>query len=201
MDKSFSLHDYAMGEKSFRDWQSKQDEALDEVALKKRRTELYALINKVIDKELNDSDKHLVTLHWYEEKSVSEIAALLHLDKTTVYRRLSKITDTIYDKLKYAVEYHFGEGTSKHIRPIIKNEGSFFYQAPADSAGKRLKNLRLRYGLTVEQASKMSAVPLARLWDIEQENIVPVSDDIARLSRFYGESCDFIIFGERRSIQ
>ncbi len=201
MDNTYTSHDYAMSEKSFREWQRKQDEALDESALRRRRTELYALVNKVINRELSDEDRQLVIFHWYEDKSVSEIAALLHLDKTTVYRRLNRITDTIYDKLKYAVEYHFDEATSQSIRPIIKNDGPFFYTAPADSAGKRLKNLRRRYGLSIEQVSKMSSIPVTRLWNIEQENVKPVSEDIATLSRLYSESCDFIIFGERRDMQ
>jgi RNA polymerase sigma factor (sigma-70 family) len=68
------------------------------------------LVKKVIQNELDESEKELVRLYHYERHTLREIAGLIGSSPSTVCRRLDKIHRKMYTYLKYAAELHFGRG-------------------------------------------------------------------------------------------
>ena len=76
-------------------WQAQQNIDIDDYILRRRRRELNELVRKVIKNELCEKDRLLVALHWYKGKSKDEIADIMGIDRSTVFRRFDKINDII----------------------------------------------------------------------------------------------------------
>ena len=47
--------------------------------MRKRKTELYALVRRVIKNELDEAQQEIVRLYWYEGKTFSEISEIMKL--------------------------------------------------------------------------------------------------------------------------
>lgn len=56
---------------------------------------------KVIRNELTPRQRQIVTMYYYDGKGVSEIAAVLELDVSTVSRTLKRARERIYTFMKY----------------------------------------------------------------------------------------------------
>jgi len=69
-ENSFTACELAEARRAFSLWQSKADETIDEYTLRKRKTELYALVRAVIKNELDETQQKFVQLYWYERKSL-----------------------------------------------------------------------------------------------------------------------------------
>ena len=195
---SFYQADIEGAKTAFRHWQSTQNETIDEYLLRKRKIELNCLVNKVIEAELTDKDKEIVNLHWYQGKSINEAAEVLGIDRSNVSRRLDKINNIIYDKLKYAIAYRYGKDYSSSVRMIIKNKDALCLIAEDfDSPAKRIKNLRKSQGFSLEDTKAMTGIGIKRIEAIESgERELSVSD-IIRFATAFKTSGDYIIFGKK----
>ena len=121
-ENSFYKSDYENAKEAFSKWQSKQHESIDDYLMRKRKVELLSLVREVIENELEETDKDIVRFHWYLGKSITETAELIGSSRSSVSRRLDKINDIIYEKLKYALHYRYGKDFSASARLIIKNK-------------------------------------------------------------------------------
>lgn len=192
---SFSGEDYLLAQEAFSSWQSKTHENVEDYILRQRKSELNQLVKKVIRNELSSTDRLLVELHWYQELSQREVAQRTGLDPSTVSRRLSRISDTIYEKLKYALEYRYGTGFSEKARLIIKNKDALFsYQEP-EALSKRVKKLRREQFLTEKEVSEMTGITEQRLKEIENAGKEMTVTEAKKLSICFRTSADYIIFG------
>ena len=115
-NNSFNKSDYENAQLAFSLWQSKQQETIDEYLMRKRKIELNCLVRQVIENELCAIDKTIVQLHWYRGKTVNETAEAIGIDRSNISRRLDKINDIIYDKLKYAIQYRYGKDYSSSVK-------------------------------------------------------------------------------------
>lgn len=192
---SFEKEEYLLAKEAFAAWQSKAHESLDEYILRQRKCELNELVNKVIKEELSPTDRLIVELHWYQGRSKSEIARKLAIEPSTVSRRLEKITDTIYDKLKYAIEYRYGSPFTSKARLIIKSKDAFFSYSEPKVLSLRIKQLRMKQGLTVKDVSDMTGIAEKTLKAIEEKGRELTGTEIKKLSVFYGTTADYILFG------
>lgn len=199
MENSFTFQDYITTRESYERWERSKAETADEYALRRRKIELYALVNEVINNELNDNERELVRLHWYENISATDIAEIYGVDKTTVYRRLDRITDIIYDKLKYAIQYRYGSDYAKAVKPIIKTKGSELFSANPDNTGERIRNLRMCQCLSVEDVSMMTDISADRLVEVERQNSPVTAYELKKLCLLFGKSCDYLIFGKENN--
>ena len=95
-NNTFYKSDYENAQLAFSLWQGKQHETLDEYMLRKRKIELNCLVREVIENELSDTDKIIVQLHWYDNKTINQIAEIIGIDRSNVSRRLDKINGIIY---------------------------------------------------------------------------------------------------------
>ncbi len=196
---SFTSEEYLLAEQAFSAWQSKAQENIDEYILRQRKSELNALVNKVIKEELSHTDRLIVELHWFQRCTKSEIARRLGIEPSTVSRRLEKITDIIYDKLKYALEYRYGSSFLHSARLLIKNKDAFFSYTEPEVLASRVKQLRLYQCLTVKEVSEMTGITEKKLKEIEEKGREMTATEIRKLSILYGKTADYILFGSKNS--
>lgn len=194
---SFSQFDKIEAEEAFSRWQSAKQETVDEYILRRRKAELYALVRKVIRNELDSLQQEIVRLHWYEGKSAKEIGIILGMDTSSVFRRIKKINDIVYDKLKYAMEYRYGKSFCEDAKPLIKTESVACCPVEGKSIAERLRNLRVRKGLSVESVCKAVQISPSRLTSIEETGSHATARELAKLSEIYSASADYILFGNK----
>lgn len=195
---SFEKEEYYLAREAFATWQSKAHESIDEYIMRQRKHELNELVNKVIEKELSVTDRLIVELHWFRGYSKSEVARKLGIDPSTVTRRLEKINDTIYDKLKYVIEYRYGSSFSKKAGIIIKNKNALFSYTEPTVLSERVRQLRLRQCLELRDVSEMTGIPEKALKEIEEKGREMSATEIRKLSVLYGTTADYIIFGKAK---
>ncbi len=195
---SFEKEEYYLAREAFAAWQSKAHESIDEYIMRQRKHELNELVNKVIEKELSVTDRLIVELHWFRGYSKSEVARKLGIDPSTVTRRLEKINDTIYDKLKYVIEYRYGSSFSKKAGIIIKNKNALFSYTEPTVLSERVRQLRLRQCLELRDVSEMTGIPEKALKEIEEKGREMSATEIRKLSVLYGTTADYIIFGKAK---
>ncbi|MBQ7004808.1 MAG: hypothetical protein IJN68_00090 [Clostridia bacterium] len=197
---SFTINNFSDVEKSdasrsFSVWQSKNHEIEDEGAIRKRKTELYALVRKVIKNELDPLQQEIIRLHWYEEKSLNDIASMLGLDRSTVFRKEKKINEIIYDKLKYAIEYRFGEKISQADLPASKKERFACCPIEGKSISMRLRDLRFRLDICEKEVFRETGIKSSRLKFIESDGEQITVPELKKLTILYGTTSDYILFG------
>ena len=198
-NKSFSQADYENAQLAFSLWQGTQQETIDEYMMRKRKIELHNLVRLVIENELTDTDKAIVQLHWFKQKNINEVAQHIGLDRSNVSRRLDKINDIIYDKLKYALQYRYGKDYSASARLIIKNKDALCIVSDAENTvAQRIKNLRLRQGMTLKDTQDMTGIRESRLQDIEKGKCQATAEDIRLIATAFKTSGDYIIFGKKK---
>ena len=198
-NNSFSQADYENAQLAFSLWQGTQQETIDEYMMRKRKIELHNLVRQVIENELTDTDKTIVQLHWFKEKSINEVAQQIGLDRSNISRRLDKINDIIYDKLKYALQYRYGKDYSASAKVIIKNKDALCFVSDAeDTVAQRIKNLRLSQGMTLKDTQDMTGIREARLQDIEKGKCQATAEDIRLIATAFKTSGDYIIFGKKK---
>lgn len=167
-NNSFTSLDYRKAKNAFSAWNVSENADVDDYVMHERMRELQALVKKVIKNELSQRDQLLVSLHWYKGKSKQEIAELTGLDRSTVFRRFEKINGIIYEKLKYALEYRYGNEFSSNAMLLIKRDVSSKCKLRGlESIGERLLRLREEQCLSKEEVSNYTAIPLRRLSIIE----------------------------------
>lgn len=194
---SFDEVDYETARQQYNSWMSKQSESLDEFILRKRKIELISLVKKVIENELSEKDQEIVKLHWYENQTVTQTAATLGVDKSTISRRLDKINEVIYDKLKYAIEYRFGKDYASGAHVIVKSKDAMCSFVKSDSVAGRIKKLRIIHGLTSKDLSEMTGIAESTIEKIEYGKNEATINQIAKFATALDVSADYIIFGNK----
>lgn len=196
MSNSFTQEDYLHAREAFCKWQGSVNESIDEYLLRKRKAELNELVRKVIREELTSSDKLIVELHWYQGLSNKEIAAKLNIDPSTVSRRLNKINEVIFDKLKYAIEYRYGSSFVPNAQIIIKNrQAACSYNEPKNIS-ERIACLRSMNCLSPEDVSEMTGISKDKIAELEKKADKLSAEQARRLALCFRTTTDYIISGK-----
>lgn len=198
---SFDRIDIETAKSQYDAWAAKKYETLDEFLLRKRKMELNNLVKKVIDNELSESEKEIVRLHWYDGKNLTQTAKELGITKATVSKKLSKINDIVFDKLKYAIEYRFGRDYLPLSAVIVKSRDPYIYSVNPEGAAKRIRHLRVAQALSLEDVSDMTRISVGRLDSIEKAEKDATATDLAKLAAAFRTSTDYIVFGKERMWQ
>ena len=196
-ETSFDEIDNETARSQYNSWAARKSETLDEFMMRKRKIELNNLVRMVIDKELTEQEKEIVGLHWYGGKSVIETAEALGMSKSLISKKISKINDKIYDKLKYALEFRFGSDFLGECRVIIKSKAECPVAAGPASTARRIKQLRLSQAMTLGDVSEMTGIDTVRLEKIESSRKEATSSELAKIACAFRTSADYIIFGEK----
>ena len=196
MSNSFRAPDYLNAKETFIKWQGNKQESVDEYVLRQRKAELNKLVQKVIRDELSTYDKMIVELKWYKNLSVAEIAVRLGVDRSTISRHLEKINETIYEKLKYAVEYRYGSSYTQDVKFTIKNGDAYNCTVNPNEISGRVQGLRTDQCLSLGEVSEFTGIDTERLSEIEHQGNRMTMTELKKLSTFYRCSSDYILFGQ-----
>lgn len=157
---------------------------------------LDRLVRRVIREELNEQDRLLVRLHWYQGKSVEELAALIGMDRSTVYRKIERIHKTIYDSLKYAVDYHFDVPFSEQAKQTLRDAGQNTFAIEAlDCVGARIAQLRRNKELSLDDVYRAAGIPPARMCEIEADGRQMMMTELSRLVKLFSVDVTTLLFG------
>lgn len=199
---SFTQIESISAKEAFAVWQAQQNIDIDDYILRRRRRELNELVRKVIKNELCEKDRLIVALHWYKGKSKDEIADIIGVDRSTVFRRFDKINDIIYEKLKYAIEYRYGDDFSEKAMMLIKKDVSATGSLrELESIGNRLLRLRREQYLSRRDVSEHTGIGQERLSLIEKSGKELTMAELKKLSSFFRVSSDYIVFGKSRILR
>lgn len=169
--------------------------AADSPEIKKRRAELRQLVKTVIKNELSAEEQLLVKLHWYDGLSQSQIAKKLGLDRSTVSRKFSKINDTVYEKLKYVIEFYYGKNTVNKSDLAVNSNKAYRPVVNSDEVSVRLKKLRFEQCYEPGDISRLTGIEPDRLKEIEQRGSCATVAEIKKLALLFRVTSDYIIFG------
>lgn len=200
-NNSFTQFDYAKAKKAFNIWNERKTDDLDDYVMRERKRELQFLIKKVINNELSEKDRLLVSLHWYKGKTKQEIAELVGVDRSTIFRRFEKINDIIYEKLRYAIEYRYGDSFAPDTLLLLKRDVTSVGINGLESIGERLARLRKEQFLTKEDVCSCTGISQKRLDVIEKRGKEITMTELRRLASFFRVSSDYIIFGQNRVLR
>ena len=202
MENSFDISDAYYAKQAFAAWQAKDAQELEDYIIRQRKAELNELVRRVIHNELCQQDRLLVRLHWYKGFSKEEIAKMTDMSRSAVYRRFDKINNTLYDSLKYAIEYRYGTESEKTAKVLLKQStvcpGDGFSSA---ETGKCLFQLRESQFLSRKEVGEKTGIGEKRLGEIEKNGKDATMLEIKKLASFYKVSSDYIIFGKQRTIR
>lgn len=165
--------------------------------MRQNKAALEKLVRRVIRNELNDRDRLLVRLHWYQGKSKDEIAALLGVDRSTVHRGLERAGKIIYDNLKYAVDFHFDASYREQARETLRTAGQNTFAIESLSGiGERLYWSRRQKRLSLQELSQITGIAPDRLQTLEQNGREMMMTELGLLTAALGVSATDLIFGE-----
>lgn len=160
------------------------------------RARLNALVQTVIRLELSEQDRLLVRLHWYQGRSIDEIAQLIGTERSFVYRRMERIHRTVYDKLKYAVQFHFDEPfRAEADRMLQHTEPNAFALEALGGIGARLAALRRKRRLGLHEICRATGIPRERLELLERDGRQMTMSELSALTRLLGVGTNELLFG------
>lgn len=201
-ENSFTKFDRLKAQEAFSIWKAEENRDVDEYILRKRKEELHRLVKKVVENELDEKDRLLVLLHWYKGKPKEEIAEIVGSDRSTIYRRFEKINDVIYEKLKYAIEYRYGDDFSSKAMLLIKKDVSSKQGINGlESIGERLFRLRNEQYLSKSDVGSLTGIRPERLSVIEKSGKEITMAELKKLSSFFRVTSDYILFGKDRILR
>ncbi len=198
-NSSFEQTDYDQAEKAFSLWQAKQDAQIDEYIMRQRQADLNKLVRKVIKNELNEQEKLIVKLCWYNGMTKEQAAEYIGISRSTIFRRLERITDKLYEKLKYAIEYRYGSESLKASPVLIKKCADVPSEA-VKNIGERLRFIRKNQYLTLEEVGKETNIKAERLGEIENGAALNILE-LKKLALFYKVKTDYLLFGSHRVLR
>ena len=198
---SFEIADYLTAREVYAAWQAEESKELDDWLMRQRKAELNALVRKVIKNEFSKEDKRLIELRWYKGYNCNEIGKMLGMSRSAVYRRLDKINDVLFDKLKYALEYRFGKKNEKSallVEKDVRHYGNYESMFPV---GYRLHTLRTAQQLSLSDVCEKTGIPQKRLTVIEKHGADISACELKKMAEFYKVSSDYILFGKKRILR
>ena len=95
-------NEYVLDIAAYGMWQRENcDNEKDSEAFKK-------IVTKAIQNELNEKQRKILYLYYYEKLTMKKIAELLDISVPTVCNYLKRIRQKLYGCLKYAAELYYG---------------------------------------------------------------------------------------------
>ncbi len=194
---SFMRQDYLAAQQAISSSSIPTNETADELMLRKRKAELRGLVKKVIKNELTPQQQLIVKMHWYDSMSQIRIAEELGIEQSKVSRELKKINSTVYEKLKYAVEFRYGKSSVETAKLIITNKEALSCCVCPNEISARITALRMNQCLSVEDVSRLCGIDTQRLIKIEKDGSKISVLELKKLAVLFSVTSDYILFGKQ----
>ncbi len=160
-----------------------------------RSMEMSELLDTAIEEELSETEKRTLHLFWFENLNVSEIAARLDVNPSTVNRTLERVKEKLYRVLRFVVKYQ-----QKMENPAVVWEElrrAAVLSAVRENRGcdfpQRLRALRSSENLSRNRLAKGLGMSETRLTSLEFAKAKPSVDEIIGIAAFFGVTTDYLI--------
>lgn len=167
-------------------------------AWRKRDIDLSELLLVAIDEELTDAERNAVRLHWFDERSVTQISKLTQISPSAVSRTLERAKRKLYMSLRFVVQYQRNLSRTDLVPAAVEKAAAILANrlAAPDNYRDELQKLRITRNLPVESVEKFSGMKPGRLLLIESGKALPEPDELIALSGFFGVTTDKLLKGE-----
>lgn len=68
-----------------------------------RHSLMLKIMNNIIENDLTDRQKQMITMYYFQHMNISEIAGVLGVNRSTVSRTISRGRKNLTEKMKYFV--------------------------------------------------------------------------------------------------
>ncbi len=177
-------------------WKDAVSESAQEYSDRIRKLKLLATFKSIIENELTDEQKNMLTMKYFEGKSGEEIGRVYGVTRSTVSRDLMKITEIFKTRMKYVFEYADTDLRNEEFPLYIELAVSTMAEnaSKVKSTGERMRKVRLKKMLTSVAVAECTGVSDKRIERFE--NGGPLAfDEFVKLILFYRISADQVIFG------
>lgn len=169
-----------------------------EYAWRKREVDMSLLLERAIHRELTETEKNAVMLHWYDGKSLTQISKEKGVSAAAVKQTLDRANEKLEKVLSYVICYQQNI-ISESIIPLAVGRARVIASARnsnVTSAGERIAHLKESQCLSWEALSSATGISISRLLKIEKGAEIDVSE-IITLSDFFNVTTDYILKGEK----
>ncbi len=165
-------------------------------AFRKREVDMSVLLERAVRLELTEVEREAITLHWYDNESVTSIAEKKKISPAAVTKTLNRAKEKLERVLIYAVLYQ-QDITDESIIPVIIGRARVIAAARntvGGTIGDRIMRLRQSQCLNLKTLGDATGISVSRLKKIEYGTDPTVKEVIA-LSEFFEVTADFILKG------
>ncbi len=152
--------------------------------------DISKLVHRAAVRELNREQRKLLEMHWISGLSIAEISRITGVHRSTVSRQLNKVSQILYDKLKYAVELHYGRNGRYLLYTALSDDSL------CNSTGNRIRTMREAYGLSADTLSRKTGISAQQIEKIEKDGGSMSINQLVNLAAFFNVSTDYIVFGK-----
>lgn len=173
-------------------------EAPAEYAWRKREVDMALLLEKAIVKELTETERDAVIMHWFDGKTVTAISQKRKVSPAAVKKTLDRAQEKLEKVLSYAVCYQQNI-MSESIIPLVVGRARVIAAArnsAGSSSGARISHLRQSQCLSYEALGLAVGISPSRLLNLEK-GAEPLINELVALSEFFGVTTDYILKGEK----
>lgn len=199
-DISMSCDEAAMASLAYRQWERSQAESMAEYVHRRRTVDLSMLLEDAIQNELTEREREIVTMHYFDCLTVSQIAQRLSVGKSIVSRTLVRAEEKIRRVLRYAVQYQYNLKNVSFL-PLAVREAMVSACARHRTAGsfaERLLQARQCENISQDKLSACVQIVPERLARLESGEALPDADEILRLALFFDMTTDQLLKGESK---
>ena len=187
----------SMARLAYSRWEQENAESMAEYIYRRRAVDLASLVRQAIREELNENQRNLIRMRYYDNCAPAEIARRTGLHPSTVLHTLRRAEDKLYRVLRYVVEYQHGLREVTLV-PLAVREAMRIDAArrrTGQSFPERLRDCRVGEHLSVSAAAKAARIDPERYALLEQGKADPDAGELVRLSACFDVSVDALLKG------
>ena len=176
----------------------KMCESPAEYAWRRRTVDLAVLVREAVEQDLSSTERETVEKYWFEDMTLTEIAAETGRAPPNVARTLERAHKKLYAVLRHVVQYqHNLEKAS--FAPLAVRKAMMVAAAEkqtAGSLGERLKRLRVKENIPAQKLADIFKIPKTRLLSIEKGKVITNAQELLKMAAFFNTTTDCLLKGE-----
>ncbi len=164
-----------------------------EYAWRKRRVELADLLKLAIKKELTPAEREAIEKIYYENLTVTEVAAFTGKSYQAVKKSLNNAHRKLRERLEYVTMF-ISDSQAPELVPLKLKEAEMAAFAKKDGDfSQRIRGERIALAISRKKLSEITEIPGERLEKLENGSEEPKLNEIRKLCCFFGIKADEIM--------